>query len=93
MGANDIDNFKQTTSVQNLQVLQSSIRRNMASKAYIPNKRFFVNPIKPINTMALNIPTYINLYGYHYRNVFELSDLVSVDNPLLEFEGTEANLK
>ena len=87
------NNFKQTTSVQNLQVLQSSIRRNMASKAYIPNKRFFVNPIKPINTMALNIPTYINLYGYHYRNVFELSDLVSVDNPLLEFEGTEANLK
>ncbi len=87
------NNFKQTTSIEELQVLQTSIRRNMASKAYIPNKRVFVNPVKPINTMALNIPTYINLYGYHYRNVYELSELVSVDNPLLEFEGTEANLK
>ena len=39
--------------------------------------------------MALNIPTYINLYGYHYRNVYELDELVAVNNPLLEFEGTD----
>lgn len=39
-------------------------------------------------TMALNIPTYINLYGYGYRNVYELKDLVSVYDASVEFEGT-----
>lgn len=28
--------------------------------------------------LALNIPTFINLYGYGYRNVYELADLVSI---------------
>jgi hypothetical protein len=27
--------------------------------------------------LALNIPTFINLYGYGYRNIWELADLVS----------------
>lgn len=40
-------------------------------------------------TMALNIPTYINLYGYGYRNVYELKDLVSVYFGGAAFEGTE----
>jgi hypothetical protein len=39
-------------------------------------------------TLALNIPTYVNLYGYGYRNVFELSEMISVRNPFIEFEGT-----
>lgn len=39
-------------------------------------------------TMALNIPTYINLFGYGYKNVFELSDLVSIYYGNVEFEGT-----
>lgn len=43
---------------------------------------------KPL-TLALNIPTYINLYGYGYHNVYELSELVNVNSGLLEFEGTE----
>jgi hypothetical protein len=43
--------------------------------------------LKPI-TLALNIPTYINLYGYGYRNVYELSEFVSIYDPRLEFEGT-----
>lgn len=38
--------------------------------------------------MALNIPTYINLYGYGYRNVYELHELVDVKDPRIEFEGT-----
>ena len=42
--------------------------------------------------MALNIPTYINLYGYGYvygyRNVYELNELVKVSDPKIEFEGT-----
>lgn len=38
-------------------------------------------------TLALNIPTYINLYGYGYRNVYELSELVSIVDKRLEMEG------
>jgi hypothetical protein len=43
----------------------------------------------PSKTLALNIPTYINLYGYNYRNVYELGQLVSSSNTLLELEGTD----
>jgi hypothetical protein len=40
-------------------------------------------------TLALNIPTFINLYGYGYRNVHELSEMVTVYNSeQVEFEGT-----
>lgn len=39
-------------------------------------------------TLALNIPTYINLYGYGYKNVYELSEYVSVFNKRIEFEGS-----
>lgn len=42
---------------------------------------------KPL-TLALNIPTYINLYGYGYRNVYELSELVNTYDDKIEFEGT-----
>jgi hypothetical protein len=45
-------------------------------------------PENPI-TLALNIPTYINLYGYGYRNVFELKELVFTNDPRIQFEGTE----
>ncbi len=38
--------------------------------------------------MAINIPTYVNLYGYGYRNVYELDELVSVRDPRIEFEGS-----
>lgn len=42
---------------------------------------------KPL-MLALNIPTYINLFGYGYRNVYELNELVSVTDPRIKFEGT-----
>ena len=42
---------------------------------------------KPV-MLALNIPTYINLYGYGYRNVYELHELVNVKDPRIEFEGS-----
>lgn len=38
--------------------------------------------------MALNIPTYVNLYGYGYRNVYELHELVQVTDPRIAFEGS-----
>lgn len=39
-------------------------------------------------TLALNIPTYINLYGYGYKNVYELNELVDVNDPRIIFEGS-----
>lgn len=42
---------------------------------------------KPV-MLALNIPTFINLYGYGYRNVYELAELVNIDDPRITFEGT-----
>lgn len=38
--------------------------------------------------MALNVPTYINLYGYGYRNVYELDELVKVSDRRITFEGS-----
>ena len=43
--------------------------------------------------LALNIPTYINLYGYGYKNVYELNDVIDVlvsrmDTSYIQFEGT-----
>lgn len=39
-------------------------------------------------TLALNIPTFINLYGYGYENLYELNSYLSVQDDRLEFEGT-----
>ena len=42
---------------------------------------------KPLQ-LALNVPTYINLYGYGYQNVYELGELVKVTDPRIQFEGS-----
>ena len=39
--------------------------------------------------LALNIPTFINLYGYGYKNIYELSSLVPIRDKRLEFTGSE----
>jgi hypothetical protein len=69
-------------------------------KMYFPTKSFVPPVIEkasapPVEkktglgiTMALNIPTYINLYGYGYKNVYELSELISIFDQRIEFEGT-----
>lgn len=54
-----------------------------ATKAVMPSVAKSQN-IKQI-TLALNIPTYINLYGYGYRNVYELADLISAFDGKIEF--------
>jgi len=43
---------------------------------------------KPI-MLALNIPTFINLYGYGYKNIYELDELVNINDSRVGFEGTE----
>ena len=38
---------------------------------------------------ALNLSTFIALYGYGYRNVYELAPLVDIKESKLEFEGRQ----
>lgn len=58
---------------------------HFASKIVLP--KIIKKDVKPI-TLALNIPTYINLYGYGYRNVYELSELITLFDERVEYEGT-----
>lgn len=65
-------------------------REVFPSKGVMPIKAELV-PFDALNikTLALNIPTYINLFGYGYKNVFELSELVSTKHKHLELEGSD----
>lgn len=60
-------------------------------ESYFPTKMYIppTESTKEELTLALNIPTYINLYGYGYRNIYELSELVSIWDERVELEGTE----
>lgn len=55
------------------------------------DEMYFARKFAPL---ALNIPTFINLFGYGYKNVYELDALVPTipmfkdEKPALEFEGT-----
>lgn len=65
---------------------------NFASKIAVPktNENEILGNKKPV-MLALNIPTYINLYGYGYKNIYELDELVNVNDQRVKFEGTEIN--
>jgi len=72
---------------------------DFASKIAVPRPKSnnavasqFAAQAKPL-MMALNIPTYVNLYGYGYRNVYELHELVKVNDPRIAFEGTMVEKK
>lgn len=45
----------------------------------------FIDDVAPVIekrvSLALNVPTFINLYGYGYENVYELGDRVMMDLP------------
>ena len=67
---------------------------DFAPKAFVPRPKSdkavatqFAVQAKPL-MLALNIPTYINLYGYGYHNVYELHELVKVNDPRITFERT-----
>jgi rhodanese-related sulfurtransferase len=72
---------------------------DFASKVAVPRAQpdktvanQFAAQSKPL-MMALNIPTYVNLYGYGYRNVYELHELVKVNDPRIAFEGSIVDQK
>jgi hypothetical protein len=70
---------------------------NFASKVVMPNPfgddgadAEFLAKKKPF-MLALNIPVFINLYGYGYKNVYELGELVPISDKRLQFEGSEVS--
>ena len=48
----------------------------------ISNNAMFFNKFTPL---ALNIPTFINLYGYGYTNIYELADYLPEGAPRFDF--------
>lgn len=41
-------------------------------------------PLKRVE-LALNIPTFINLFGYGYENIYELEDVLSIEDERIRF--------
>jgi phage shock protein E len=54
----------------------------------------FENNVAPVALksvqLALNIQTFINLYGYGYRNVYELGDVVNFNDPQVRWVRSAA---
>lgn len=50
----------------------------------------FSNDVAPVAVkaapLALNIPTFINLYGYGYKNLYELADVLDFTDPAVAWE-------
>ena len=59
--------------------------RDPSARILIYCNNNFSNNERPVPTkmiqLALNIQTFINLYGYGYRNVYELGDIVDFNDP------------
>lgn len=60
------------------------------SKVAMPEMDLDLGAMRGSLTLALNIPTYINLFGYGYENVYELGELVDMDDTRIQFEGVQA---
>jgi len=63
-------------------------KQNFPTKKSMPELKGIKGGSEKEITLALNIPTYLNLYGYGYKNVYELNELLSVNDTRIEFEGT-----
>jgi hypothetical protein len=65
--------------------LAEIIGKNPGREILIYCNNNFTNNRRPVVTksiqLALNIQTFINLYGYGYRNVYELGEAVDMDAP------------
>lgn len=67
------------------EALAEIIGKNSDREILIYCNNNFINNRRPVVTkalpLALNIQTFINLYGYGYRNVYELGEAVDMDAP------------
>lgn len=66
---------------------------NFASKVFVPTEisRPQNTPNPKERSMALNIPTFVNLYGYGYRNIYELDELIHTSDDRIVFSGSDSN--
>ena len=69
--------------------LAQVLGRDKGRPVYIYCNNNFADDRVPVVTkkveLALNIPTFINLYGYGYENVWELADVIRTDGPGVEW--------
>ncbi len=88
-----------TASFKDLMPPDAFVTKGLSPKVALPrmpkkdpllttSPEFVSAPQKGV-TLALNIPTFINLYGYGYKNVYELGDLVPIVGSPIIFEGTD----
>jgi rhodanese-related sulfurtransferase len=67
------------------EALAEIIGKNRGREILIYCNNNFTNNRRPVQTkslqLALNIQTFINLYGYGYRNVYELGEAIDMDTP------------
>lgn len=53
----------------------------------------FLEDIAPVmlkrSPLALNVPTFINLYGYGYTDIYELGEMVSIEDPAVNWTASE----
>jgi len=63
----------------------AAVLKNPNTRILIYCNNNFENNIAPVvlksAPLSLNIQTFINLYGYGYRNVYELGDVVNFNDP------------
>jgi phage shock protein E len=75
------------------EALAEVIGKNPDREILIYCNNNFINDRPPIQTkalpLALNIQTFINLYGYGYKNVFELGEAVDMDDPAVRWVSAE----
>ncbi len=71
--------------------LKALIGKNENREILIYCNNNFTNNLWPIPTkrimLALNIQTFINLYGYGYKNIYELGEAVDRNLPEVEWVG------
>jgi S1-C subfamily serine protease len=74
-----VDSLKNTIPDQNTRILIYCNNNFLGAPAPFPTK---------IVTASLNLPTFIALYNYGYRNVYELGPLIPIRSAKLEFESS-----
>lgn len=80
-------NFSDFTDQALARVIPSKDTRILiyCNNNFIGDSRSMFGKMAPL---ALNIPTFINLYGYGYRNVYELQPDLPLFTTKIPFEGT-----
>jgi len=73
-----VDSLPQTIPSRNTRVLIYCNNNFTGARSAFPSK---------IARASLNLSTFIALYSYGYRNIYELGPLIDVKNTKLEFDG------